>query len=220
LQSLFQQNKFDLFEFDYYKMSSILSNVSKKVSTITANARKSHNSARLLGFDAPTVWSEFTPLSLKHKSCNLGIIMIKIHIMRIKINFLLLYYYNFLFFIYTYIFIKLKGQGFPDWKSPDFVKQALIKTILDDHNQYCRSGGEPALVQAIANHYSPILGRDIDPLTEITTSVGATEAIFAIMQALVNPGDEVIVFEPAFDIYPAQVQMAGGLTKSVCVFIY
>lgn len=70
-------------------------------------------------------------------------------------------------------------------------------------------------MQALSNHYSPILGRTIDPLTEITTSVGATEAIFAIMQALVNPGDEVIVFEPAFDIYPAQVQMAGGLTKSV-----
>lgn len=55
-------------------MSAISSNVCKIVKTIANSVRKTHNSARLLGFDAPTVWSEFTPLSNKHKSCNLGII--------------------------------------------------------------------------------------------------------------------------------------------------
>jgi kynurenine--oxoglutarate transaminase/cysteine-S-conjugate beta-lyase/glutamine--phenylpyruvate transaminase len=84
-----------------------------------------------------------------------------------------------------------------------------------DHNQYCRSGGETSLVHALAEHYSPLVGRNINPLTEVTVSVGATEGIFAIMQAFVNEGDEVVVLEPAFDIYPAQVQMAGGVTKYV-----
>ena len=134
--------------------------------------------SRLRGFDAPTVWQEFTPLSIKHKSVNLG-------------------------------------QGFPDWESPMFVKDALAKSVLGNFNQYCRSGGELSLVTELAKHYSPLINRNIDPLNEITTSVGATEGIFAIMQSLINEGDEVVVLEPAFDIYPAQIQMAGGICKYV-----
>lgn len=63
-----------------------------------------------------------------------------------------------------------------------------------------RSPGEPSLVTALANYYGPLVGREINPLTEVTTSVGATEALFAIMQSLVDPGDEVLVLEPAFDM--------------------
>jgi aspartate/methionine/tyrosine aminotransferase len=107
------------------------------------------------------------------------------------------------------------GQGFPDWKSPDFVKQAMIDAVSNDFNQYCRSAGEINLVKALAEEYSTKLGRTIDPLTEIATSVGATECLFAIMQAFVNSGDEVVMMEPAFDIYPAQVQMAGGVPVTV-----
>ena len=68
-----------------------------------------------------------------------------------------------------------------------------------------------SLVKVLAEKYTTLFGLDrpLDPLTEITTSVGATEGIFAAMQSLLNEGDEVILFEPAFDIYPAQVQMAG-----------
>lgn len=135
-------------------------------------------SARLKGFDAPTVWQEFTPLSNLHKSVNLG-------------------------------------QGFPDWKSPDFVKTALIDAINGDWNQYCRSAGDTSLVEALGRHYSPLVGRSIDPLNEITVGVGATETMFAVMQSILNEGDEVIVLEPAFDTYPAQVQMAGG----ICVYV-
>lgn len=59
------------------------------------------------------------------------------------------------------------------------------------------------------------MGRVVDAATEVTVTVGATEGIFATMQALLNPGDEVVVLEPAFDIYTAQVQMAGGVCKFV-----
>lgn len=107
------------------------------------------------------------------------------------------------------------GQGFPDWHAPDFVKAALHRAVDGNHNQYTRPGGHVRLVQALARHYSPLFGRALDAMTEITTTVGATEAIFACTQSLLNPGDEVVVFEPAFDIYSAQVQMAGGVCRFV-----
>ena len=88
------------------------------------------------------------------------------------------------------------GQGFPDWESPKFCKDAIIKAVTENHNQYCRSAGEMNLVQAISKHYSPLFNRTIDPLTEIATSVGATECIFAIMQAYIQDGDEVLMLEP------------------------
>ncbi len=91
------------------------------------------------------------------------------------------------------------GQGFPDWQSPPFVKEALVEAILADHNQYARSAGDLDLVSALADHYSPLVGRKIDPLTEVTVGVGATEVMYAFMQAMLNDGDEVVVLEPAFD---------------------
>lgn len=93
------------------------------------------------------------------------------------------------------------GQGFPDWETPRFVKDAMINAVNNNHNQYCRAGGDIALVEAISKHYGPRIGRSIDPLTEITVCVGATEALFAVMQAMINIGDEVILLEPAFDMY-------------------
>ncbi len=56
------------------------------------------------------------------------------------------------------------------------------------------------MVTSLAKHYSPLVGREIDPLTEVTVSVGATEALFATMQAFLNPGDEAVILEPAFDL--------------------
>lgn len=106
------------------------------------------------------------------------------------------------------------GQGFPNWETPSFVRDALSKATQADFNQYTRPSGDPDLVSALADHYSPLVGRKIDPMTEIVTSVGATEALFALMQAYLNPGDEVILIEPCFDIYAAQVQMAGGKCKA------
>ena len=75
-------------------------------------------------------------------------------------------------------------------------------------NQYARSAGDVKLVEALAKHYSPLMNRSIAPLTEIAVSVGATGVLYAVMQGLLDEGDEVIVLEPAFDIYAAQIQLA------------
>ncbi|GIK76213.1 MAG: aminotransferase [Chloroflexota bacterium] len=102
------------------------------------------------------------------------------------------------------------GQGFPNFAAPDFVKDAACAAIAADLNQYARSAGHPRLVQALAQVYSPLFDRPLDPLREIVVTVGATEGIFAAVQALVDPGDEVILIEPFYDSYPAAVTMAGG----------
>ncbi len=107
------------------------------------------------------------------------------------------------------------GQGFPDWPTPDFVKGAMKKAQDDNANQYCRSAGHVPLVQALAKRYAAHLGRPINWETEVCVGVGASETLFAAMQALVEPGDEVILLTPAFDIYTPQVQMAGG----ECVYV-
>ena len=72
--------------------------------------------------------------------------------------------------------------------------------MTDTCNQYSRSGGDVKLVEALAKHYGKLVKRTIDPLTEVTIAVGASEALFAIMQALLNEGDEVVVLEPTFDM--------------------
>ncbi len=102
------------------------------------------------------------------------------------------------------------GQGFPNFPAPDFVKTAAQQAIASDLNQYARSAGHPRLVNALAKIYGPLLGRELNPLSEIVVTVGATEGIFATIQALVEPGDEVILIEPFYDSYPASVIMAGG----------
>lgn len=71
------------------------------------------------------------------------------------------------------------------------------------------------LVKSISEMYSPLFGRTIDPLTEILVSNGASGGFQAAIQSLVDPGDEVIIIEPFYDIYPAQVEMAGGK----CVYV-
>lgn len=81
-----------------------------------------------------------------------------------------------------------------------FVKEAMGKAVMSNFNQYCRSEGDVKLVETLAKHYSPLVGRTINPLTEVTVTVGATEALFATMQALLNEGDEVVVLEPTFDM--------------------
>jgi aspartate/methionine/tyrosine aminotransferase len=102
------------------------------------------------------------------------------------------------------------GQGFPNFAAPDFVKAAAQQAIAADLNQYTRSAGHPRLVQALAAVYGPLFDRTLDPLREIVVTVGATEGIFAAIQAIVDPGDEVILIEPFYDSYPAAVVMAGG----------
>ncbi len=103
------------------------------------------------------------------------------------------------------------GRASPISPRPTFVKAAAQGAIAQDLNQYARGAGHPRLVSALADVYSPLFGRTLDPLTEIVVTVGATEGIFATIQALVDPGDEVILIEPFYDSYPAAVVMAGGV---------
>jgi aspartate/methionine/tyrosine aminotransferase len=102
------------------------------------------------------------------------------------------------------------GQGFPDFPGPDFVKEAAIQAIRADQNQYAVSHGTPRLRQAIGETWRRVHGREVDPEAEVTVGSGATELILDAMLALVDPGDEVILFEPFYDSYPADVLMVGG----------
>lgn len=107
------------------------------------------------------------------------------------------------------------GQGFPDFDGPDEVKAAAIEAIQGGVNQYAVSTGAVALRQAIAAHAKRFYGQSIDPDSQVVVTSGATEAIFDAVMAFVNPGDEVVLFEPFYDSYLASVQMAGGVPRYV-----
>ena len=102
------------------------------------------------------------------------------------------------------------GQGFPDFAGPDFVKEAAKAAIDADLNQYAIPFGAPRLRAAIAQTWRASTGRELDVDREITVASGATEVIFDAIQALLNPGDEMIAFEPSYDSYPASAALAGG----------
>ncbi|HEY0706856.1 MAG TPA: methionine aminotransferase [Polyangia bacterium] len=107
------------------------------------------------------------------------------------------------------------GQGFPDFPAPEFIKQAAAAAIVADHNQYAPATGLPRLREAIARKFQQRHGVLVDPEAEVTVTSGATEAIFDTIVALVNPGDEVVVFEPFYDSYLPAIQMAGGVPRVV-----
>lgn len=105
------------------------------------------------------------------------------------------------------------GQGSPDFAAPDFVKQAGVAAILADVNQYAPGSGQHSLRRALADKMQRQYGLTFDPLTEINVTVGATQAIFSAVLGVVNPGDEVIVFEPYYDSYVPSIQIAGGIPR-------
>ncbi len=107
------------------------------------------------------------------------------------------------------------GQGFPDFDGPDEVKEAAIAAIRGGVNQYAVSTGAPALRAAVAAHARRFYGQAVDPDTEVVVTSGATEAIFDVVMAFVDPGDEVVLLEPYYDSYLASVQMAGGVPRFV-----
>jgi len=103
------------------------------------------------------------------------------------------------------------GQGFPDTDGPAEIAQAAADAILAGRgNQYPPGPGVPELRQAIAAHQKRFYGLEVDPDTEVLVTAGATEAIAAAMLALLEPGDEVIAFEPYYDSYAASIAMAGA----------
>ncbi len=103
------------------------------------------------------------------------------------------------------------GQGFPDFAPPDFVLQAAKEAFAGKLHQYAPPRGHGRLQQALARTLEPSLGFAPDPTLEVTVHCGATQALHATMQALLEPDDEVIVLEPQFDTYTPQVLLAGGV---------
>ena len=146
---------------------------------------------------APTVWTEFGRIAQEFEPVNLG-------------------------------------QGFPDWLPPKFAVDSLVEAVLDSAqspHQYTRSAGHPNLVKQLARRYSIHMKQEIKPMEEVAVTVGASQALYLSLQTLINPGassggviqfilpsgphsyslgDEVILFEPFFDLYVNQVKLAGG----------
>ena len=107
------------------------------------------------------------------------------------------------------------GQGFPDSDGPDEVLEAAIAAIRAGHNQYPPGRGILPLRRAVADHQRRFYGLEVDAETEVLITAGASEAIAAAILALVEPGDEVVMFEPYFDHYATSVALAGGRRRVV-----
>jgi N-succinyldiaminopimelate aminotransferase len=110
------------------------------------------------------------------------------------------------------------SQGFPDFDGPPEVKAAAMAAIEAGKNQYAFTNGQADLRQALADHARRFYGQTVNPDTEITVTSGATETLFAAILGLINPGDEVILFEPFYDSYVPDVIMAGGLPRFVPLY--
>ncbi len=102
------------------------------------------------------------------------------------------------------------GQGFPDYAIDATLIERVHEAMRAGHNQYPLMPGVLALREAIAGKVARLYGRAYDPEREVTVTTGATQAIFTTIQALAHPGDEVIVFEPAYDSYLPAVQLSGA----------
>ncbi|HTL20560.1 MAG TPA: methionine aminotransferase [Steroidobacteraceae bacterium] len=102
------------------------------------------------------------------------------------------------------------GQGFPDYDIDPRLTQLVAAAMQAGHNQYAPMEGLPALRERIAAKLLASYGLSIDPDTEITVTLGATEAIYSAVQALIGAGDEAIAFDPAYDSYEPAVRLAGG----------
>lgn len=109
------------------------------------------------------------------------------------------------------------GQGFPDYPmTPDLIA-GVEKAMLAGHNQYAPSNGYFPLLESIAQKIEKIYGNRLDPATEITITPGATYALFTTMATFLSPGDEVIVFEPAYDSYIPAIRVQGALPVRIAL---
>ncbi len=107
------------------------------------------------------------------------------------------------------------GQGFPDDRGPPEVLDEAIRALRDDSNQYPSMMGTPALRQALAAHAQRFYGLDVDWQREVMVTSGATEALAACLLGLIEPGDEVVLFEPLYDSYLPIILLAGGIPRLV-----
>jgi aspartate/methionine/tyrosine aminotransferase len=107
------------------------------------------------------------------------------------------------------------GQGFPDDQGPLGVRQAAAEYVVDGHNQYPPMMGMPALRQAVAAHDQRCYGLEVDWQTEVLVTSGATEALLDCFMGLLDPGDEVVLLEPAYDTYAPVIRRLGAIPRSV-----
>ncbi len=107
------------------------------------------------------------------------------------------------------------SQGFPDFPVSRELIHLVQKYMLADKNQYAPMPGVPELRQAIAGKVQKTYGKKINPDTEITVTAGATQALFTAITAFVSEGDEVIIFEPAYDSYAPAVKLNGGVCRHI-----
>lgn len=107
------------------------------------------------------------------------------------------------------------GQGFPDDEGPKFIREAAARAIIEGPNQYPPMMGMPALRQAIAEHEKRFYDREVDWRSQVMVTSGATEALADCLMALLNPGDEAILIEPAYDCYLPMIEAAGATARSV-----
>ncbi|MCW5979122.1 MAG: aminotransferase class I/II-fold pyridoxal phosphate-dependent enzyme [Bryobacteraceae bacterium] len=107
------------------------------------------------------------------------------------------------------------AQGFPDFPAPAFLKEAAREAISADFNQYAITWGARPFREAIAAGYARFYGLDLDPEREITVCCGATEGMIASLLATVDPGDEIVVFEPFYENYAPDAYLAGATRRLV-----
>jgi len=105
------------------------------------------------------------------------------------------------------------GQGFPDDPGPRDIREKAADAVLNGYNQYPSMMGIPELRKAVAAHYGHWHGLALDPMSEVMVTSGATEALTGSILGLVEPGDEVLVFQPMYDSYVPIIRLAGGVPK-------
>ncbi|MEC9241869.1 MAG: aminotransferase class I/II-fold pyridoxal phosphate-dependent enzyme, partial [Gemmatimonadota bacterium] len=102
------------------------------------------------------------------------------------------------------------AQGFPDFPAPELLKEAACDAIRADRNQYAITWGSPRLRKALVTKYRQWYGMDVEGDQEITVTCGATEAWAAIMRAVIDPGDEVIILQPFYENYGPDAVLCGA----------
>src|ERR1700744_6509586 len=102
------------------------------------------------------------------------------------------------------------GQGFPDYPIDSRLARSLVEAVSEGHNQYAPMEGVIALRELIAAKLAASYGISVDALSEITVTCGATEALYDAIQAVVGPGDEAVIFDPAYDAYEPSIRLAGA----------
>ncbi|MBN9563125.1 MAG: aminotransferase [Alphaproteobacteria bacterium] len=107
------------------------------------------------------------------------------------------------------------GQGFPDTDGPADILQAAADALMDGRNQYPPMPGVPELRRAVAAHNARFYGLEVDAMSEVVVTSGATEAITACLMAVLDPGDEVVVIEPVYDTYLPVIRMIGAVPRIV-----